>query len=251
MMADIRFETDAVYGRFRKVLLASRRDVLAKLAFVPSDLQARRRWLYRGLGQIDEMLATKTRVEGRRIITVKPGIATALGDSMPVGKLYRGGLQDAQDRLKIAFPILDVNVARYAAHYEFGWLKNLEDDVRFKVGQSIRTGVMLGEGTAATARRLTGTGLARGVWPSIEARARIIARSETADIVVNGRLDGYRELEVDKVIFAGRATECKICGPLVGKIYKIDEVPDRALPHPNCVHDWVAYSRKGTILWQG
>jgi len=248
-MADVRFESDVVYRRFLKVLRGTRRDILAKLAMVPSDLQARRRWLYRGLEQIDSMLKTTTKVEGRRIITVKPGIASALGKEMPVGQLYRSGMEDAGQRLGIAVPIVNANVLAYAARYEFGWLKNLEDNVRGKVAQSVRTGVMMGEGTDKIARRITGTGIGRGVWPSVQARARTIARSETAEIVVRGRLDGYKELEVEEVIFSGRATICKICGPLIGKIYKIDEVPSgRALPHPNCVHDWVAYRRKGLRL---
>lgn len=246
-MADIRLESEAVYARFRRVLLASRRDVLAKLALVPSDLAARRRWLYRGLEQIDGMLKSQRRVEGRRIIIVKPGLSGVLAKEMPVGRLYRDGQQDAQNRLQVAFPILDKNILAYAANYEFGWLKNLEDDVRFKVGQTIRTGVLLGEGTDKIARRLTGTGLSRGVWPSIEARARIVAKTETARIVVEGRMDGYRELDVDMVIVVGRPTKCPICSALLGKTYKIDEVPAWP-PHPSCVHDLAPYRRKGVVL---
>jgi len=246
-MADIRLESDLVYSRFRKVLLRARRDVLAKLAFVPSDLQARRRWLYRGLEEIDGMLATVKKVEGRRLVTVKAGISTELEKSMPVGQLYRGGMEDAGERLKIAVPISNANVLKYAANYEFGWLKSLEDDVRFKVSQSIRTGVLLGEGTAEVARRLMGGGLARGTWPSIEARARTIARTETARIVVNGRVDGYKEMEVDQVIVVGRATVCPVCAALLGKKFNVDEIPEWP-PHPNCVHDLAPYRRKGLVL---
>lgn len=248
-MTDIRFESEAVERGFRRVLSASRRDILAKLATVPSDLQARRRWLYRGLESIDSMLKTTKRVEGRRIITVKEGLAADLEHELPVGNLYKKGLGDAGERLGIMVPIVNADVIRYMSRYQFEWIKNLEDDVRFKVAQSVRTGVLIGEGTDKIARRITGTGISRGVWPSVQARARVIARSETAEIVVRGRLDGYAKLDVDQVIFSGRATECKICGPLVGKIYNIDEVPSgRALPHPNCVHDWVAYRRKGLRL---
>lgn len=247
MMTDVRLESEKVYRDFRKVLLASRRDVLAKLAFVPADLQARRRWLYRGLEQIDGMLKSTRRVEGRRIIVTHRGIADNLAKQMDVEKLYAKGMEDAGEKLGIGLSIANTDVMEFAANYEFGWLKNLEDDVRYKVSQSVRTGVMIGEGTDRIARRIAGSGISRGVWPSIESRARIIARTETANILVNGRLNGYREMEVDRVIFTGRETKCPICGPLIGKVYKIDEVPSR-LPHPNCVHDWAAYSRKGLVL---
>lgn len=246
-MADIRLESEAVYARFRKVLLASRRDVLAKLAFVPVDLQARRRWLYRGLEQIDGMLKTQVRVEGRKMVVTSPGIATALGKQVPVGQLYRSGMEDAGQRLGIGIAINNNDILSYAANYEFGWLKNLEDDVRFKVSQSIRTGVLLGEGTDKIARRLVGGGLARGTWPSIESRARTIARTETARIIVNGRVDGYKEMEVEELIVTGRATACPVCSALIGKVYKIDEVPEWP-PHPNCVHDLAPYKRKGMVL---
>lgn len=246
-MADIRLESEVVYARFRKVLLGSRRDILAKLAFVPSDLQARRRWLYRGLEQIDGMLKTQVRVEGRKMVVTKPGLSVALGKEMPVERLYREGMGDAGDRLGVAVSIANEKVLEFAANYEFGWLKNLEDDVRYKVSQSIRTGVLLGEGTDRIARRLVGGGLARGTWPSIESRARTIARTETARIIVNGRVDGYKEMEVEELIVTGRATACPVCSALIGKVYKIDEVPEWP-PHPNCVHDLAAYRRKGLIL---
>ncbi len=72
---------------------------------------------------------------------------------------------------------------------------------------------------------------------------RIEAQHKRSRMTARERID----LLVDQVIVAGRATKCPVCSALIGKVYKIDDVPESP-PHPCCVHDLEAYRRKWLVL---
>jgi hypothetical protein len=241
---DLKLAGEKQFAAYRRVLLATRREVLAKLITLPDAASpARQRWLQRTVDELDRFIDGKRVIRGEKIVVQVPGLAERLGATMDVPKLYRGGLDEAMERVGEKFVVVNRNVLQFAANYEFGWLRNLSDDCRSRVAQAIRTGVLQGEGTREIARRLTGTGLARGVFDSVAARAKTIARTETARIITEGRLDGYRELDVTHVRFAGRSTDCKVCSALLGREVPIDEA--KGLPHPNCQHDWIPSRRGG------
>lgn len=247
-MTDIKFQSEVVFARYRKVLNAARRDILAEVATMPAAASPlRKRWMYQQVQNIDGMLKGKQYLRGNTVVVQVPGLADKLAAETPVAELYRGGLEDAQSRVGISFNILDKNVLAYSANYELGYLRNLGDETRMRVSQAIRTSVLRGEGTRELAKRLTGAGLSRGVFSTVAIRAKLVARTETAEIVIGGRMDGYRELEVEEVKVVGRATSCPICSAVLGKVFPIDEAPELPL-HPNCVHDVVPYKRKGVVI---
>ena len=254
-MTEIELRSEEVFRRFRRVMLASRRDVLAKIASMPEAASAeRKRWLYRSIEDIDGMLKGSgySNAAGKWVIRT-PGLADRIAAELPAKRLYGEAAGKSAGQFGVAMPLTNPQILKFAAEYEFPWLqnaKNLADDVRNRVEQAIRLGVAQGESVSQVAKRIAGAGLRRGAYDTVMQRARTMARTETAVIINEGTLGGYRVVEVEQVICVGRTTKCAICGALLGRVFDIDKAP-RLPAHPCCVHGWAAYSRRGVKVYPG
>lgn len=69
-------------------------------------------------------------------------------------------------------------------------------------------------------------------------RAQMIARTETADAVSEGSLQGYRVADVRRVVFEASADACPGCAWLDGNEYGTREAGGVISVHPNCRCSW-------------
>jgi len=65
-------------------------------------------------------------------------------------------------------------------------------------------------------------------------RAETIARTESANAVDEGTLEGYEEAEVEEVEWCASAGACPICEELNGHRFKTSEAHGRMPAHPRC-----------------
>ena len=70
-------------------------------------------------------------------------------------------------------------------------------------------------------------------------RAETISRTESANAVDEGTLEGYEEAEVEEVEWCASAGACEICEDLNGQRFKMSEAHGRMTAHPRCRCAWV------------
>ena len=246
---NLTFEQEKVFKSWRRTLLRTRKEVLADLASMPEVASLKRKaWMHRHVSQIEAMLDGKHSVTaGGRVVTTVRGLPDDLWDDFPAARLYRARAGEAVEQFGLRFPMLNQRAVAWAEQYKFGYLDQLTAYTKSQVTSAIRTGVLRGESVDKIARRLKGTRLARGTYDNVLQRARVIARTEIAEIVKQGRKAGYLEVGVERVRIIGQGTDCPICGGFIGNEYDIDSAP---LPpyHPNCRCDFVAVVRRGLRL---
>ncbi len=126
----------------------------------------------------------------------------------------------------------------------------------------IARSVFLGDSTYATSKRIAERLTARAVGGFIEVGekvmplnryAEILARTNLRVAYTQGTLMRLKSNGIKLVVISEHGTDCKICGPLEGKIFSIEGShpvypPLRALPnegtpfHPNCLHVVLPFS---------
>ena len=84
-------------------------------------------------------------------------------------------------------------------------------------------------------KRIKGDNTLRGVFDTAEHRLKTFVRTEMSRAYNEGKFFAFRKANVDLVKFAGKATACPMCSPLVGRVFTIEEAPRPPL-HLNCVH---------------
>lgn len=133
--------------------------------------------------------------------------------------------------------MIHLPVLSYMQDYQLGLIRRVTQDVREQIKDELKRGYVMGESISDIAKRLRNTKLNKGVWPSIEKRAEVIARTEILRASNQGALYVYQQYQVKRVNWLTAMDErvCPRCGPLNHKLFPIDQIPGRAPPlHPRC-----------------
>jgi len=137
-----------------------------------------------------------------------------------------------------SFSIVHMPVMSYMQDYQLGLIRRITQDVREQIKDELKRGYIMGESIPDIAKRLRNTKLDKGVWPSVEKRAEVVARTEIIRASNQGALYAYRQYDIKRVMWLAAADErtCPVCGALHRKIFPIDQVPFGGPPaHPRCL----------------
>lgn len=112
--------------------------------------------------------------------------------------LYNSGVDEVKDLAEkegIVSQSVVANQAqiKFLSDLTFGNIKGLEADLENKLRQTIRMGIVNGEGIGKMAERV------KGIFDVSEARARTIARTESNRAENGGALQAAKDLETDKI----------------------------------------------------
>jgi SPP1 gp7 family putative phage head morphogenesis protein len=135
------------------------------------------------------------------------------------------------------FTMVHMPVLSYMQDYQLDLIKKLTREVRDQLKEQLKRGYIMGDSIPEIAKRLRDTKLKKGVWPTVEKRAEVIARTEIIRASNQGALAVYRQYDVKRVRWLTALDErvCRICGPLHGKVFPIDNIPFGGPPaHPRC-----------------
>lgn len=130
--------------------------------------------------------------------------------------------------------------------------------------EEVSRSVLLGDGTAVTSRNIAKRLTAKAVGGyitvgdktfTLSQYAEILARTNLRVAYTQGTITRLKSNGIKLVVISEHGTECKICGPLEGKIFSIEGShplypPLRALPnhgtpfHPNCLHVVLPFSEE-------
>lgn len=128
----------------------------------------------------------------------------------------------------------------------------------------IARAVLLGDDTLTTSKNISKRLTARAVGGYVQVGDKVLPLNKYAELLARtnlrvaytqGTLTRLKTNGIKLVIISEHGTECKICGPLEGKIFSIQGThpvypPLRALPnmgtpfHPNCLHVVLPFSEE-------
>lgn len=152
------------------------------------------------------------------------------------------GYKDIEQTL--AYTPADAEALYHVKEYNFELIRNVNNDLREQIRETIFQAVAEGEGYLATMRRLRELPLEPINGISLRTRAEMIARTETMRAIHTGTLQSYANYGVDKVEIntSHDGLVCNYCLDLEdGNPYSLSEA-QRLLPaHPNCRCNYSAY----------
>lgn len=175
-------------------------------------------------------------VKGRSDVSPESPLASLAQYPIIVG----GNTALAAVGVSATFNMIHLPVLSYLQDYQLGLIKRITQEVREQVKEELKRGYIMGESIPDIAKRLRNTKLGKGVWPSAQKRAEVVARTEIIRASNQGALYVYRQYDVKRVMWLAAADErtCEICGTPNGlhrKIFPIDQVPFGGPPaHPRC-----------------
>lgn len=122
--------------------------------------------------------------------------------------------------------------------------------------QDIANAVAFGDSSQLTSKRIEARLVAEAIGGNITVGNKTLSLSQYAELLARTNLRvaysrgsemRYRANGIDLIIISEHGTECKICGPLEGKIFSlvpghpiyphISALPNEGCPfHPNCLH---------------
>ncbi len=139
--------------------------------------------------------------------------------------------------ISATFTAVHMPVLSYMQDYNLGLIKNVTHQLREQIKEHLKRGYIMGDSIPDIAKRLRDTKLNKGVWPTIEKRAEVIARTEILRASNQGALTVYKQYDVKRVRWLTAADErvCSVCGPLHRRVFPIDQIPFGGPPaHPRC-----------------
>lgn len=178
---------------------------------------------------------------------------TSLKADEIISRIYDSGLQAGADEIKRTRYYNDAT--KYGLHflqsYNFELISNVNDDLKNHIQEEIFAGIAAGEGMPEVAKRIldaTNHSLT-GKTLSARQRAMMIARTESARAMTQGRLQSYANYGVHevKILTAGDDNVCAICREAETKIYLIEDAGDLVPFHPLCRCSVMAYIRHGIL----
>ena len=179
---------------------------------------------------------------------------TSLKADEIISRIYDSGLQAGADEIKRTRYYNDAT--KYGLHflqsYNFELISNVNDDLKNHIREEIFAGIAAGEGMPEVAKRIldaTNHSLT-GKTLSARQRAMMIARTESARAMTQGRLQSYANYGVNevKILTAGDDNVCAICREAETKIYLIEDAGDLVPFHPLCRCSVMAYIRHGILV---
>lgn len=135
------------------------------------------------------------------------------------------------------FTMVHMPVLSYMQDYQLGLIRNVTQQVRNQIKEELKRGYIMGDSIPDIAKRLRDTRLKKGVWPTVEKRAEVIARTEIIRASNQGALTVYKQYDVKRVRWLTALDErvCRICGPLHSRVFPINNIPFGGAPaHPRC-----------------
>ena len=187
----------------------------------------------------------------------KVGIRDNVKESMRLGiedgisQLEAMQMPDFQDltdvsrnaMVKRTFATIDRAAVDFLANYQVQLLGDVSAELASGIKRTVTQGVLTGKSIPQVARDIGRVvtdkdafrRAGKTVFKTAQRRATLIARTETLRAHNEGRKVFYRQVGVTKVkwLTADDERTCKICRPLDGKVFGIDEVEE--LPrHPGC-----------------
>lgn len=135
------------------------------------------------------------------------------------------------------FTAIHLPVMSYLQDYQLGLIKRVTQEVRDQVKEELKRGYIMGESIPNIAKRLRNTKLGKGVWPSAEKRAVVVARTEIIRSSSAGAKYVYESYGVSRIKWLAARDErtCLVCGALHGKLFPINNIPYGGPPsHPMC-----------------
>jgi SPP1 gp7 family putative phage head morphogenesis protein len=135
------------------------------------------------------------------------------------------------------FNMIHLPVLSYLQDYQLGLIKRITQEVREQVKEELKRGYIMGEGIPDIAKRLRNTKLGKGVWPSAQRRAEVVARTEIIRASSAGAKFVYETYGVSRIKWLAARDEriCPVCGALHGKLFPVNSIPYGGPPaHPMC-----------------
>lgn len=174
---------------------------------------------------------------------------TSLTADEIISRIYDSGLEAGADEIKRTKYYNDATKygLSFLQNYNFELISNINTDLANHIRAEIFTGIAAGEGMPEVAQRIlaaTDNSLT-GKTLSAKQRAMMIARTETARAMTQGRLQSYANYGVRevKILTAGDERVCAICREAETKIFKIEEAGNLVPFHPLCRCSVMAYIR--------
>lgn len=134
--------------------------------------------------------------------------------------------------LGASFTFIDKNVLRYAVERGAELVTKINETTRDTIRDFLEVAMAEGWSNDEYARALRESGVFG------DARAMLVARTETALAANNGTLDTLKELGATSVhVHDG---DCDECQKVDGQIWPIERALDEPIGHPNCVRSFTA-----------
>lgn len=144
----------------------------------------------------------------------------------------------------LAYTLADEKALYYVSQYNFELIRNLNENLREGIRETIFNGVAAGDGYNTIKNNLLELPLTPLDGISLRTRAEMIARTEYARAVNTGTLQAYANYGVDQVeiITAGDAYVCDDCLAIEdGNPYNLMDAMSLLPVHPNCRCGYAAY----------
>ena len=121
------------------------------------------------------------------------------------------------------------------------WLEEQEKVARAEIARILEDGIKEGKSARQVAKELTDH------FDGDAARAKMVARTETASIQSSGRLEQWKARGVRQVRVRDDEgpNSCAICRRVNGMVWDIDYAMEHPLEHPNCVRSFQAIYIRG------
>ena len=176
---------------------------------------------------------------------------TSLTADEIISSIYDSGLQAGADEIRRTKYYNDATKfgLEFLQDYNFSLISNVNEDLKNHIRAEIFIGIAAAESMPEVANRIlnaTDNSLT-GKTLSARQRAMMIARTETARAMTQGRLQSYANYGVRevKILTAGDEHVCAICREAETKIFPISEADNLVPFHPLCRCSVMAYIRHG------
>ena len=223
-LADFKMTLDEFRGRHlsgefaREVDNASIRVRLSRLEAL--EMQMR--------GRVEELKAKQAE-----------GIETLLGDAYE--DRYHRGIYEAQKAMGFGHTFAQLDEAKIRRAIAEPWLGDNfsgriwadRDKLVREIHTSLLHGLIRGDGIEQMTKELSER------MGASRSRCKTIVRTETAHIIEDAAIAGYKEMGFEEYIFIAALDEktCPVCGALDNQVFKVSEAEEgvnRAPIHPNC-----------------
>jgi SPP1 gp7 family putative phage head morphogenesis protein len=215
-----RFEEKAALKPWQQMRLAILRDLEKEVEGIAGELQEK--W----------KVGIRANIEGSLRLGIEDGIAQLEALEMPDFKDLTDVSRSAL--VKRSFATIDRAAVDFLANYQVQLLGDVSAELASGIKRTVTQAVLAGKSIPEVARDIgrivkdpdAFRRAGKTVFKTAQRRATLIARTETFRAHNEGRKVFYRQVGITKVrwLTAHDERTCKICRPLHGKVFGIDEV---------------------------
>ncbi|MBC9783539.1 minor capsid protein [Heliobacterium chlorum] len=210
-------------------------EIKAKLATVENWEKTRLEGILQDIDRICDTMTVNAEawVRGRSDVPISSPLAPLSLQAIKLGA--DAGM--AALGIKAGFTMVHMPAISYLQDYQLDLIRKVSLEVKQQIREQLQLGYIQGESIPDIAKRLRNTKLDKGIWPLVEKRAVVVARTEILRASNQGAKFVYESYGVKRVKWLTAADErvCKVCGPLHRKLFPIDKIPFGGPPaHPRC-----------------